>query len=98
MKANASGATGAAQAGSSFLGTLLGNGGSTAGTQSAAAQLGGVKTNVDTGGVASAASKLSDPNSLAQTTGSGAGRRDLRHRHVGHGRRSPTAWRAGRLR
>ena len=30
MKANASGATGAAQAGSSFLGTLLGNGGSTA--------------------------------------------------------------------
>ena len=56
--------------GSSFLGTLLGNGGSTAGTQSAAAQLGGVKTNVDTGGVASAASKLSDPNSLAQTTGS----------------------------
>ena len=70
MKANASGATGAAQAGSSFLGTLLGNGGSTAGTQSAAAQLGGVKTNVDTGDVASAASKLSDLNSLAQTTGS----------------------------
>ena len=29
-----------------------------------------MKTNVDTGGVASAASKLSDPNSLAQTTGS----------------------------
>ncbi|MCJ2127348.1 hypothetical protein [Methylobacterium sp. E-045] len=69
MKANAGATAGTAQAGNSFLGGLLGNGGATSGTQGATSQLAGVKTNVDTSGVASAASKLSDPNSLAQTTG-----------------------------
>ncbi|MFK5600258.1 hypothetical protein ACFZ8E_25145 [Methylobacterium sp. HMF5984] len=69
MKTGAAAGTSTAAAGNSYLGSLLGSGGSTAATQAATAGIAGVNTNVDTSGVSSAAARLADPNSIARTTG-----------------------------
>ena len=69
IKAGAAAGSPTAQAGNSFVNTLIGEGGTTAGTRSATAGLAGIDPNVSTAGVAGAASTLSDPNSLARTTG-----------------------------
>ncbi|MCP2083936.1 UNVERIFIED_ORG: hypothetical protein J2W74_005201, partial [Methylorubrum zatmanii] len=68
LTSNANAGMGAAQAGNQYLAGNLANGGATAGTQGATAGLMGVP-GVDTAGIANAASRLSDPNSIAATTG-----------------------------
>lgn len=70
MKAAAGGTTGATQAGIGLVGDLVKSGGSTAATQSALSGLMGVP-GVDTSGVASAASRMADPNSTSATVGKG---------------------------
>ncbi|WP_449411393.1 hypothetical protein [Methylobacterium komagatae] len=69
MKDAASEGAGTASSGNSWLNGLLQGGGTTAATQSATAGLAGINPTVDTSGVASAASRLSNPSSLANTTG-----------------------------
>jgi hypothetical protein len=70
MKAAAGGTTGATQAGIGLVGDLVKSGGSTAATQGALSGLMGVQ-GVDTSGVASAASRMADPNSTSATVGKG---------------------------
>lgn len=68
LKNNATAGSAAAQGGNNLLTQLLGNGGTTSGIQSALQGLLGVGT-ADTSGVASAASRMADPNSAAATVG-----------------------------
>ena len=68
LTGNANAGMEAAQAGNQYLAGNLANGGATAGTQAATAGLMGVP-GVDTTGIANAASRLSDPSSIAATTG-----------------------------
>lgn len=70
MKAAAGGTTGATQAGIGLVGDLVKSGGSTAATQDALSGLMKVP-GVDTSGVASAASRMADPNNAAATVGKG---------------------------
>lgn len=70
MKAAAGGTTGATQSGIGLVDDLLKSGGSTAATQDALSGLMKVP-GVDTSGVASAASRMADPNSTAATVGKG---------------------------
>lgn len=65
---NAGAGMGAAQAGDNYLTGTLANGGATAATQAATAGLMSVP-GVDTSGIAGAAARMSDPNSIAATTG-----------------------------
>lgn len=65
---NANAGMGAAQAGSDYLTGILGGGGSTAATQAATSGILSVP-GVDTSGVAGAATRMSDPNNIAATTG-----------------------------
>lgn len=70
MKSGAAAGAGTAASGNSWLNGLLQEGGTTAATQGATAGLAGINPTVDTSGVASSAARLSDPNSIAKTTGS----------------------------
>ncbi|MBA9069877.1 hypothetical protein FHR71_003638 [Methylobacterium sp. RAS18] len=68
LTGNANAGMEAAQAGNQYLAGNLANGGATAGTQAATSGLLSVP-GVDIAGIAGAASRLSDPNSIAATTG-----------------------------
>jgi hypothetical protein len=70
MKSGAAAGAGTAASGNDWLNGLLQSGGATAATQGATAGLAGINPNVDTSGVATSAARLSDPNSLARSTGS----------------------------
>lgn len=65
---SANGGLGAAQGADAYVGGLLANGGATGTTQDAVRGILGVQ-GVDTSGVASAASRLSDPNNAASAAG-----------------------------
>lgn len=71
MRAGATIGTGTALAGTGFANGLLANGGATAATQGAGQRLANIDTNVGTAGVARAANRLSDPNSVARIVGTG---------------------------
>jgi len=68
MAASAGGTSGATANGANYLQTLLGNGGTTSGIQTALQGLMGVQ-GVDTSGVAAAANRMASPNSGAATVG-----------------------------